>query len=71
MICFVKTLRLYFVTKTKCTCIRKTQCLPVLNSIDTPIDQVVNSAAEYSKDFKCFSIKLSNFDLTLLPSNES
>ena len=34
------TLRLYFVTNTKCTCIAKAQCLPVLISLDTQ-DQIL------------------------------
>lgn len=34
-------LRRYLVTKTKCTCIRKTQFLPLLKSLDKFIDQIV------------------------------
>ena len=51
----------YFVTKTKCTCIKKTQCLPVLVCLVFSIDQVYNKWMIVHKAYK-FKLRINHPD---------
>lgn len=49
---FEKTFLLYFVIKTKCTCIKKTHVLPCLKSVESFIDQWYTGRMIFQKAFR-------------------